>query len=445
MTLLLTVATKDALYLSSDYRLSNQGQPTETANGAKQLTVHNTRWFAQISFTGVAKDGYGYDTRAWIQDAAVSTVPDSPLELFVDALVRRGEQAVSTIQGYDNRLTVVIAAIDDRTCRLFIASNWEVLFAPPPQGRGQFRSCELVISKPKVLVHGNAQTVPRSLRRWIQRLVAGGAGRARISSALATANEFAAKRSGDTISPGCWVQSLVSDGNSSGQNYGDVPGSPSRIFGGVDRGRWFAAEFPAVPGKKLTLVQCAGYFGPRTPAPAEIGPPRTALVSSPTCAVSIKLGEAGQVVGTLSISGSSSYLTLRKNQQTLLPLRIVDFNVNPITLRAAKPFHAKRLRLPCVPTVDGAQPRNWNYLFDLKYDGETLEVTVSQNSVAFRSANAIAPLPVLGSNEELVMSVPLGGLTLNVTSSDPRNATQLQAQFLLRDFPELGRNRPEGS
>ena len=441
MTLLITVATRDALYLSSDYRLSDKGKPIETANGAKQLSVHGKHWLAQISFTGVAKDGNGYDTRAWIQDVAASTPPDAPVEHFVEALVHRGTQAVATVQNYDDRLTVVVAAVEDRRCRLFVASNWEALFKPAPHGRSQLRSCEVTITRPRILVHGNSGAVPRSLRRWIQHLVAFRSGSDHITSTLAMANEFAARESGGTISPGCWVQSLLSDDNSFGRNHGEVPGTPSNILaGGFDMGKWIAAEFPAAPGKKPTIVQSAGYMGPGTPAPTEIGEPRTILLSSPANSVSITLGAGGPIVGTLSTSCIDDELTVRKNHYASISLGAVTFNGNPVTLSTAKPFVAKRLRLSCLPTVDGAQPRTWDYVFDLKFDGKTLEVNVLQNSMAFRSANTPAPLPVLGPTEELVMAAPVGGLTLSVTPFMPQTTANLEAQFLLRDFPELRRN-----
>jgi hypothetical protein len=441
MTLLITVATKDALYLSSDYRLSDKGKPTETTNGAKQLSVQGKRWLGQISFTGVAKDGNGYDTRAWIQDVAASTPPDAPLEHFIEALVQRGTQAIATIQHYDNRLTVVVAAVSDRKCRLFVVSNWEALFAPAPHGRSQLRSCEVTITRPRVLVHGRGGTVPRSLRRRIQHLAALHSGRDQISSTLAMANEFAARRSGGTISPGCWVQALLSDGNSFGRNHGEVPGTPSNIFAsGFDMGKWIAAEFPAAPGKKLTLVQSVGYMGRGSPAPTEIGESRTILFSSPANVVSITLGAGGPVIATLSIAGTKGELTVRKNQYASASLGTVSFSGNPVTLSSAKPFFVKRLRLSCVPTVDGAQPRTWDYVFDIKFAGTTLEVTISQNSMAFRSANAPAPPPVLGSNEELVMAAPVGGLTLSITPTMTQTAATLEVQFLLRDFPELRRN-----
>ena len=255
MTLLITVATKRALYQSSDYRLSDGGRSIETENGAKQLSVQGRRWIAQVSFTGIAKDGNGYDTRSWLQETAAALPPEALIESFVDALVQRGTQALSTIRNYDNRLNVVVATVEASAARLFIATNWEPLFAPATQDRDQLRYCEVNIARPRVLVHGNAGTVPRSLRRWIQRLVVLRSDRDRIASALAMVNAFAARQSGGTISQGCWVQGLFSDGNSFGRNHGVVPGTPSNIVaGGLDMGQWLATEFPAAPGDRKSVV-----------------------------------------------------------------------------------------------------------------------------------------------------------------------------------------------
>lgn len=70
MTLLITLAGDSAIHQSSDYRLSFRGVPTETANGAKQLSVHGRSWMATIGFTGIATDGQGYVTRDWLYEEA---------------------------------------------------------------------------------------------------------------------------------------------------------------------------------------------------------------------------------------------------------------------------------------------------------------------------------------------------------------------------------------
>jgi hypothetical protein len=106
-------------------------------------------------------------------------------------------------------------------------------------------------------------------------------------------------------------------------------------------------------------------------------------------------------------------------------------------LPRAKPFQVKHARLSCLPTVDGAQPNSWDYSFNLNFDGSQLDLTILQNSTALRSMYATKPLPVLHDTEELLMVAPLGGLKLTVSPSVLQASASLDAQFLLRDFPEL--------
>jgi len=435
MTLLITAVARDGLHLSSDYRLSDNGKPIETTNGAKQLSVRRTRWLAQVSFTGIAKFGR-YDTRAWIQDVSGSVHAEAPVDDLVATLVECGTKNLASVTYPEKRLTIVIAAVESGNARLFVVSNWETAFGEMSTVQDEFKSFEVKAGRPLLLVHGNRKALPRAERRRLKRLVTRMAERTELSSAMANANEAASRASGGTISAECWVASLLTDGNSFGTNYGKVPGTPADIFaGGFDVAAWIAREFPAAPGKKLTLVQSVGYMGPGTPAPTEIGEPRPLLIESPSA--SFKRDANGRSFCTVAMSGIKSTLTVRKNENALTSFGSIVVTGDFAVLRSMKCFSLKRAQLPCPPTIDGAQPRTWNYSLDITYDGKELTVVVAMMSVAFRSVNLPAPLPVLGENEELVMVAPTDMLMLGVTEQQPTIAASLRARFLLRDFPEL--------
>jgi len=126
MTLLITLASRSAIHLGSDYRLSDQGIIKETRNGAKQLTVSAVRWVAQISFTGIARDGQGYDTCSWLSDVARSASSDLLPGEFIKALALRGSSELKRVEKYDNRLTIIVGIVAIGICRLFRISNWEI-------------------------------------------------------------------------------------------------------------------------------------------------------------------------------------------------------------------------------------------------------------------------------------------------------------------------------
>jgi len=81
MTLFIVANTKRLIYVSSDFRLS--GTKVEESNGTKQITVLAVKWTCQISFTGIARIGYGYNTRTWLQQAANSMSSDATIDQFV--------------------------------------------------------------------------------------------------------------------------------------------------------------------------------------------------------------------------------------------------------------------------------------------------------------------------------------------------------------------------
>jgi hypothetical protein len=211
--------------------------------------------------------------------------------------------------------------------------------------------------------------------------------------------------------------------------------------GGFDVGRWIATEFPAAPGKKLTLEQSLGFRGHPTPAPTEVGEVRSIRLESPANEVSIKAGAEGPLLATISFSGVTRELAVRKNLYVSTSLGTVTLATNGKALWGAKPFEVQRLCLSCLPTVDGAQPNSWDYSLNLNFDGNKLSLMILQNSTALRSMYASTPLPALQDAEELLMVAPVGGLTLRVTPSVPEGSASLDAQFLLRDFPELQRSQ----
>ena len=141
MTLLITVANSLGVHQGSDYRLSDAGCPVQTENGAKQLSVSGQDWVAQISFTGLARDGRGYDTREWLRDTLVAASTGTTLDAVVAAFVRRGNSALATVWSHERRLSVVVGAVMGGRSRLFLISNWESLNAaaaasPRSEGTG---------------------------------------------------------------------------------------------------------------------------------------------------------------------------------------------------------------------------------------------------------------------------------------------------------------------
>jgi hypothetical protein len=240
------------------------------------------------------------------------------------------------------------------------------------------------------------------------------------------------------ISEECWVQSLMANGRSAGKNYGAIAGTPSNInVGGIDLGQFIAMEFPAAPGKQLTLLQTVGVRGSGTPAPTEIGEPRSIKFSSPTNALLLAALQGQGSFAQVTIAGLVGDLVVSKNAWSDTTLAKVTVELDQDSAKWPKPFSRKRVPLKCVPIVDGGSPRTWDYSLDIRWDCQRLEIDIAQMSVALRSQNLPTPMPVLNATEELVMVAPSSTLSMVVTLSEPRVVGAIEARFLLRELPEL--------
>lgn len=160
---------------------------------------------------------------------------------------------------------------------------------------------------------------------------------------------------------------------------------------------------------------------------------RAIAISSPSASIPIAAPN-GAIVGTLSIAGTTNELTLKKNVEVRGSLGTVTLSMNTSNLIFGYSFRTPRNPCPCVPTIDGARPRSWEYLVFSYFDGATLRAEIRPMSVSFRNANFAAPLRSLGATEEIVMAAPVGGLVLRTTTSAPQSSAALEGSFLLRDI-----------
>jgi hypothetical protein len=169
------------------------------------------------------------------------------------------------------------------------------------------------------------------------------------------------------------------------------------------------------------------------PSTADIADSRTIAISSPSASIPIAAPD-GAIVGTLSIAGEANELVLKKNVEVRGSLGTVMLSINPSNLIFGESFRTSRILCPCVPTIDGAQPRTWEYSVFSYFDGTTLRAEIRPMSIGFRNANFAASLPSLGASEEIIMAAPTGGLILRATASAPQSSATLEGSFLLRDI-----------
>jgi hypothetical protein len=163
---------------------------------------------------------------------------------------------------------------------------------------------------------------------------------------------------------------------------------------------------------------------------------RKVVISSPSVKFPIAAPN-GALIGTLSIVGMRNELTLEKNVEVRGPLGAVTLTMNVSNLIVGQSFRTPPIRRSCIPSIDGAQPRSWEYSLFSYFDGARLRAEIRQMSTAFRNANVPEPMPSLCATEEIVMAVPADGLVLETQAAEPQSSTVLIGSFLLRNIDEV--------
>jgi hypothetical protein len=427
MTLLISLLDRAGVHISSDYRISDSGKVVQTEHGTKQLEFAGRNWFAQIAFTGLARDGHAYDTRAWLRAILLGLSAESSVQDLTRQVAERGTQELLGVRGgYDRRLTVLVGYVSEGKAGVVLISNWESTDGPPLLAPRSSMTVTLIDSRrPSVRLNGYVSAVESRRRKRLQRLLRSAALPEQLRESMAALNLAASKKAPIAISEGCWIRSLLASGHSAGQNEGRATGLPTHVMDGVDVTALLSAEF----GNQLgTLLTSAGYTGPGKPAPTKLGEPRQIVIASP--AAELPIGG----FAFLRIHDATGSVVVRRNDSVEFELTRVVLEIPQQGAPLPPPFKAKRVPMPAVPTVDGAQPRSWSYSVELDWDGRTLVASVAQMSMAFRSVNLPAPMPLLGEFEELVM-VSLG-LSLQVSLGEPTISTRLRMRLWLREFPE---------
>ena len=169
------------------------------------------------------------------------------------------------------------------------------------------------------------------------------------------------------------------------------------------------------------------------PSPASGADSRTVAIASPNAAIEIAAPN-GAIVGTLSITGVTGDLTLTKNVTVRGSLGTVMLSMSPANLIFGESFRTPRILCPAVPTIDGAQPRNWEYVVFFRFDGAALKAEVRQLSSALRNANVPIPMTNVSATEEVVVVAPVNGLVLLTTADAPESSAVLESTFLLVDI-----------
>jgi len=226
MTLNITLVSREAIYQSSDFRLS----VFDTATGRyiprddvaqKQVFVSTFRWNATVTFTGV---GATADIRVadWLAEQVRSFKGHVPFSDLLKALLG-ADSWLRTVPARDRRHTFVVAGFVSIYPIVALVSNFETVTAqahPDPLKRlivTQFRP-----RKPQLIITGQRAAVETTNRASLLRRVRAGAAAHEMHLQLAETNAVAARRPAarNTVSEACFTCHLSSDGTGEARAHG---------------------------------------------------------------------------------------------------------------------------------------------------------------------------------------------------------------------------------
>ena len=156
-------------------------------------------------------------------------------------------------------------------------------------------------------------------------------------------------------------------------------------------------------------------------------------VTSPTASTEITAPN-GAPVATVTIEGTSSAVMLKRDVHITAALGTVTLAIRPENLIAGSKFHTQPSRLACVPSINGATPREWTYTIVSSFDGQTFVSEIRALSAGLRPANMVGELTNILETDEIVISAPSEPLKLEASLSMPSATSKLNARLLLREF-----------
>jgi hypothetical protein len=494
MTLLLSLVTPSGIHMSSDFRLTDitAHVPIEDAFGSKQLQFNFDKWNAHLSFTGIAKIN-GRGTLDWISQALEHMPRNSEVTKVMDNLAAVATSEFKNIPKALRELTMVLAVVQaTHPGRLFaISCNQQPDGPPLAEPLDKFEVYAFSTDNPRALQFGYTGAVSEADRKFMKKLSMGKLSPEEIRSALARINARSAKESNEFISPGCLVTTILPGGDVASENFGRTPGLPSHMvppemaklitqrhgkkalyLQSREAHAKNATQVTLAPmnvTKGSTLVMRSRQQGDGTQLfttdsmgntwismPTSVTPDsqtadaeeaqfesqfkstkieenRTFLLSSTTNSATI-YAPNNEKAATITIGGAAETVSIKKNKFEKVILNTITAQLHP-PIQYNGPAISRSVTIPAKPIIDGIQPRSWDYVIDVIFNG-SYSFSVRRMAVALRSANYPSPLPLLHQLEELVMSVPRIRTVLTVSLDTPTASANIEARFLLRDFPK---------
>jgi len=330
MTLILTIANLRGVHQSSDYQLTDprNGHLVSDRAGSKQLEAGFRRLHLNLAFTGVAEGTTGR-TMDWLSAELKALPHDSTLQNICKSLAKRSTREMKPYR-LGGVLTLVLTAAEvEKPFRVAEISNVRNWKEKPPRAKGHFDIQIRTVKRPFHLISGYRDCVPLLERQRLKALARDpNRTTEEIGDALAAINAIAAKKSGGSVSNGCWISSQVVDGKARRfdiRNVGQHGDSVQHILGGVDVADLMKKQFEPAPGEELRVKHIGGLTMGRSepPLPPE-GDPKDFTFSGSSIAHA--LWSSGQRCAKIEIVQLDCIVSARRNEKVRVPFAQIQFS-----------------------------------------------------------------------------------------------------------------------
>lgn len=141
----------------------------------------------------------------------------------------------------------------------------------------------------------------------------------------------------------------------------------------------------------------------------------------------------GEIIAILSINNNNGKIDLEKNKWIKGILAEFTLKLNPEKIIVGESFMKRQIKLTCVPTVDGVKPRNWNYVVEYEFNGNSLIVNIHPLSIKFLNKNYPQPMNNVKDSESINFQAPFDFIKLETNIITPQASASIESGFLLLD------------
>ena len=305
MTLNITVLTRESIYQSADFRLTNSATGAViTDRSGKTVSFTYPAWTGFVTYTGLGSWGgraVSEHVADWMGDGINRTMTQ-----VAERLAQEGTKLLAEVRRRTRRQmphTFTLAGFEGSSVRLFVISNYEDCFGhvdAVPAAQLTITNRTLRTGNATVVITGRKQAVPVNSRRVLRNLAAkypGEGGRIRRRMQALNAAAAASTASAGLISEDCVVLSFRSDGSGVLHISSEATAGPwqfPHIMNGMNPAKMLEDAFKnlGIDPTRVRLVQGAsGSTRPHGPRPGTSAPcPFAIQVADPSAGY--HLGEA---------------------------------------------------------------------------------------------------------------------------------------------------------